>query len=90
MHQRADEANLPSDRDGMTVCKDADLAVQGATGQQHKRLSGITPSRTFVGSRHVRLIGPSRPARAFPDLVNTRSVRPRATPVGAPFAGRPA
>jgi DNA-binding HxlR family transcriptional regulator len=92
MHQRADEANLPTmptvvhvilsgpggtegwldvDRDGMTVCKsdqgkDVDLVVQADTGQMYKWLSGIVAFRELVSSGHIRLIGPSRLARAFP------------------------
>jgi DNA-binding HxlR family transcriptional regulator len=65
------EGWLDIDRDGMTVCKqdqgkDVDLVVQGDTGQMYKWLAGILPFRDLVGSGHVRLIGPSRLARAFP------------------------
>ncbi len=65
------EGWLDIDRDGMTVCKtdqgkDVDLVVQGDTGQMYKWLAGIATLRELVGSGHVRLIGPSRVARAFP------------------------
>jgi hypothetical protein len=65
------EGWLDIDRDGMTVCKndqgkDVDLVVQADTGQMYKWLAGIAPFRELVGSGHVRLIGPSRMARAFP------------------------
>lgn len=65
------EGWLDIDRDGMTVCKndqgkDVDLVVQGDTGQMYKWLAGIVSFRELVGSGHVRLIGPSRVARAFP------------------------
>ncbi|UQX87457.1 helix-turn-helix transcriptional regulator [Jatrophihabitans telluris] len=65
------EGWLDIDRDGMTVCKDdqgkdVDLVVQAETGQLYKWLAGITPFRELVASGHVRLIGPSRMARAFP------------------------
>lgn len=92
MHQRADDAYLPStrtvvhviltgaggaegwldiDRQGMTVCKndqgkDVDLVVQSDTGHMYKWLAGIATFRELVGSGHVRLIGPSQIARAFP------------------------
>lgn len=65
------EGWLDIDRDGMTVCKDdqgkdVDLVVQGDTGHMYKWLVGIAPFRQLVGSGDVRLIGPSRLARAFP------------------------
>jgi len=65
------EGWLDIDRDGITVCKndqgkDVDLVVQADTGHLYKWLSGITSFRELVGSGHVRLIGPSRVARAFP------------------------
>ena len=65
------EGWLDIDRDGITVCKndqgkDVDLVVQADTGHVYKWLSGITSFRELVGSGHVRLIGPSRVARAFP------------------------
>jgi DNA-binding HxlR family transcriptional regulator len=65
------EGWLDIDRDGMTVCKDdqgkdVDLVVEGDTGQLYKWLSGVAPFRELVSAGHVRLIGPSRLARAFP------------------------
>ncbi len=65
------EGWLDIDRDGMTVCKedqgkDVDLAVQADTGHMYRWLVGITPFRELLGSGQVRLIGPSRLARAFP------------------------
>ena len=65
------EGWLDIDRDGMTICKedqgkDVDLVVQGETCQMYKWLAGITPFRDLVAAGHVRLIGPSRLARAFP------------------------
>jgi DNA-binding HxlR family transcriptional regulator len=65
------EGWLDIDRDGMTVCKtdqgkDVNLVVQGDTGQMYRWLSGIASFRELVTSGHVRLIGPSQTARAFP------------------------
>jgi DNA-binding HxlR family transcriptional regulator len=65
------EGWLDIDCDGMTVCKtdqgkDVDLVVQADTAQMYKWLTGIVSFRELVGSGHVRLIGPSRLARAFP------------------------
>lgn len=65
------EGWLDIDQDGMTVCKDdqgkdVDLVVQGDTGQLYRWLAGIASFRELIGSGHVRLIGPSRLARAFP------------------------
>jgi DNA-binding HxlR family transcriptional regulator len=65
------EGWLDIDRDGMTVCKDdqgkdVDLVVEGDTGQMYRWLSGIVPFSELVTAGHVRLIGPSRLARAFP------------------------
>lgn len=65
------EGWLEIDRDGMTVCKedqgkDVDLVVQADTGHMYKWLAGIASFRELVGSGQVRLIGPSRMARAFP------------------------
>ena len=40
--------------------------VQGDTGHMYRWLAGIAPFRELVTSGHVRLIGPSRMARAFP------------------------
>jgi DNA-binding HxlR family transcriptional regulator len=65
------EGWLDIDRDGMTVCKndqgkDVDLVVQGDTGHMYEWLAGIASFRQLVAAGHVRLIGPSRMARAFP------------------------
>ncbi|MFL6240338.1 MAG: winged helix-turn-helix transcriptional regulator [Actinomycetes bacterium] len=65
------EGWLDIDRDGMTVCKDdqgkdVDLVVEGDTGHMYKWLAGIVPFRELVSAGQVRLIGPSRIARAFP------------------------
>lgn len=65
------EGWLDIDCDGMTVCKDdqgkdVDLVVQGDTGEMYRWLAGIVPFRNLVGTGQVRLIGPSRLARAFP------------------------
>jgi DNA-binding HxlR family transcriptional regulator len=65
------EGWLDIDRDGMTVCKedqgkDVDLVVEADTGHMYKWLSGIVPFRELVTAGRVRLIGPSRLARAFP------------------------
>ena len=65
------EGWLDIDRDGITVCKtdqgkDVDLVVQGDTGHMYRWLSGIVPFRELIASGHVRLIGPSRMAHAFP------------------------
>ena len=65
------EGWLDIDRHGMTVCKDdqgkdVDLVIQADTGHLYRWLSGIVPFREVVASGHVRLIGPSRLARAFP------------------------
>jgi hypothetical protein len=65
------EGWLDIDRDGMTVCKEAqgkdvDLVVEGDAGQMYKWQSGIVAFRELVPAGHARLIGPSRIARAFP------------------------
>ena len=65
------EGWLKIDAEGMTVCKDdqghdVDLAVEGDTGQMYRWLSGITSFRDLIAEGHVRLLGPSRLARAFP------------------------
>lgn len=65
------EGWLSIDTEGMTVCKDdqghdVDLAVEGDTAQMYRWLSGIAPFRQLIAEGHVRLIGPSRLARAFP------------------------
>lgn len=65
------EGWLDIDRDGMSVCKDdqgkdVDLVVQVDTGQMYKWFVGIASFRELLAAGHVRLIGPSRLARAFP------------------------
>jgi DNA-binding HxlR family transcriptional regulator len=65
------EGWLSIDAEGMTVCKDdqghdVDLAVEGDTGQLYRWLMGIVPFRELIADGHVRLLGPSRLARAFP------------------------
>jgi len=65
------EGWLNVDAEGMTVCKDdqghdVDLAVEGDTGHMYRWLTGIAPFRELIAEGHVRLIGPSRLARAFP------------------------
>jgi hypothetical protein len=65
------EGWLDIDRHGMTVCKQdqgkgVDLVVEADTGHMYKWLAGISPFRALIGSGDVRLIGPSRLARAFP------------------------
>ena len=67
----AAEGWLDIDADGMTVCKDdqgkdVDLVLEGDTRQLFRWLTGITPFRELVSAGDVRLIGPSRLARAFP------------------------
>lgn len=67
----AAEGWLVVDRSGVTVCRDdqgldVDLAVEADTGQLHRWLVGLVPFRTLVADGHVRLLGPSRLARAFP------------------------
>jgi DNA-binding HxlR family transcriptional regulator len=88
------EGWLDIDRDGMTVCKDdqgkdVDLVVQADTGQMYRWLAGIAPFRELIGSGNVRLIGPSRLARAFPtwftpaafgEELRRSSQRPQARP----------
>ena len=65
------EGWLKVDPEGMTVCKDdqgldVDLAVEGDTGQMYRWLMGIVPFRDLIAGGQVRLLGPSRVARAFP------------------------
>jgi DNA-binding HxlR family transcriptional regulator len=65
------EGWLSIDAEGMTVCKDdqghdVDLAVEADTGQMYRWLAGIVPFRDLIADGQVRLIGPSRLARAFP------------------------
>ena len=67
----AAEGWLDIDGDGMTVCKDdqgkdVDLVMEGDTRQLYRWTAGITSFRELVSAGDVRLIGPSRLARAFP------------------------
>ena len=90
------EGWLDIDHDGMTVCKDdqgkdVDLVVEGDVGQLYKWQAGIVPFRSLVRDGHVRVIGPSRLARAFPtwfmphplgDELRRSARRLQASPVG--------
>ena len=65
------EGWLSIDATGMTVCRDdqgldVDLAVEADTAQMYRWLMGIVPFRDLIADGHVRLLGPSRLARAFP------------------------
>src|SRR4051794_7536424 len=65
------EGWLSIDATGMTVCRDdqgldVDLAVEADTGQLYRWLMGIVSFRELIAEGHVRLLGPSRLARAFP------------------------
>lgn len=65
------EGWLCFERGGVTVCKDdpgydIDLAVEADTRQMHRWLIGMVPFRDLVADGFVRLLGPSRLARAFP------------------------
>jgi DNA-binding HxlR family transcriptional regulator len=62
---------LEIDRSGVTVCKtdqgyDVDLAVESDTAQMHRWLVGRASFRDLVARGDIRLLGPSRLARAFP------------------------
>jgi DNA-binding HxlR family transcriptional regulator len=64
------------ERRGVTVCKDdpgyqVDLAVAGDTRQLQRWLIGLVPFRELVSNGDVRLLGPSRLARAFPTWFDT-------------------
>ena len=66
------EGWLDIDSEGMTVCKDdqgkdVDLVVEGDTRQLYRWLMGIVPFRELISGGDVRLIGPSRLARSFPN-----------------------
>ena len=72
----AAEGWLSIDRSGITVCKDdqgldVDLAVETTTLQMNRWLLGRVPWRDLVRSGDVRLLGPSRLARAFPMWFDT-------------------
>ncbi len=62
---------LVLDRGSSTACRidpgyDVDLVVHGDNRELHKWLVGMTSFRKIQNSGAVRLIGPSRLARAFP------------------------
>jgi DNA-binding HxlR family transcriptional regulator len=70
------EGWLGVERGAMSVCKDdpgydIDLAVEADTGQMQRWLVGLVPFRDLVADGHVRMIGPSRLARAFPTWFDT-------------------
>jgi DNA-binding HxlR family transcriptional regulator len=72
----AAEGWLGVERGAMSVCKDdpgydVDLAVEADTGQMQRWLVGLVPFRDLVADGHVRMIGPSRLARAFPTWFDT-------------------
>jgi DNA-binding HxlR family transcriptional regulator len=76
------EGWLDIDADGMTVCKedqgkDVDLVVQGDTSQLYRWLMGVVPFRELVTAGTVRLIGPSRLARAFPTWFQQSAFAPQ-------------
>ena len=67
---------LDIDSPGVTVCKDdqghdVDLAIEADTRQMHRWLLGWVDFRELVTAGHVRLLGPSRLARAFPSWFDT-------------------
>ncbi|HSK25928.1 MAG TPA: helix-turn-helix domain-containing protein [Jiangellales bacterium] len=60
----------------VTVCTtdpgyDVDLVVEGETRQMHRWLVGVVPFRRLLADGSVRVVGPSRLARAFPTWFNT-------------------
>jgi hypothetical protein len=50
---------------------DVDLAVEGETKQLHRWLVGLVPFGQLVRDGSVRLLGPTRLARAFPTWFDT-------------------
>ncbi|HVQ18816.1 MAG TPA: helix-turn-helix domain-containing protein [Actinomycetes bacterium] len=65
------EGWLEIDGGSVTVCRDdqghdVDLAVEASTAQMHRWITSRTTFRELVSNGHVRLLGPSRLARAFP------------------------
>jgi DNA-binding HxlR family transcriptional regulator len=69
------EGWLAIDAAGVTVCRDdqgldVDLAVEADTAQMHRWLLGRAPFRELLAAGHVRFLGPSRLARAFPGWFN--------------------
>ncbi len=72
----AAEGWLCMERRGVTVCKedpgyDVDLAVEADTRQMQRWLIGLAPFRDLVAKGYVRLLGPSRLSRAFPNWFDT-------------------
>jgi DNA-binding HxlR family transcriptional regulator len=70
------EGWLTVDGRQMTLCKDdpgldVDLAVEAPLPQMHQWLVGRVSFSQLVREGHVRMIGPSRLARAFPRWFNT-------------------
>jgi DNA-binding HxlR family transcriptional regulator len=79
------EGWLVLDRGGSTACQidpgyDVDLVVMGDNREMHRWLLGWRSLRELQQSGHVRLVGPTRLARAFPtwfaDAPFARSLRP--------------
>src|SRR3954468_7278537 len=65
------EGWLSIDASGMTVCRDdqglvLDLSVEADPREVPRWLVGILPFRELIADGPVRLLGPSRLARAFP------------------------
>ena len=72
----AAEGWLDIQRGAVTVCiddpgYDVDLAVEADTGQMQRWMLGLVPFRELVTNGHVRMLGPSRLARAFPTWFDT-------------------
>lgn len=72
----AAEGWLDIDSRGVTVCADdpgidCDLAVEAVTGDMQRWLVGLVPFRQLLVDGSVRLLGPSRLARAFPTWFDT-------------------
>lgn len=70
------EGWLDIDRKEATVCKDdpgldVDLAVEASTKQLHRWLVGLVPFSQLVRDGSVRMLGPTRLARAFPTWFDT-------------------
>jgi DNA-binding HxlR family transcriptional regulator len=72
----AAEGWLNIERSAVSVCKDdpgydVDLAIQGDVGQLQRWIVGLVPFRDLIADGHVRMLGPSRLARAFPSWFDT-------------------
>lgn len=70
------EGWLGIDRHGVSVCTedpgyDIDLSIQADTAQLQRWLVGLAPFRSLVARGDVRILGPSRLARAFPTWFDT-------------------